>query len=252
MRKGENGKTDTIILNNASPIKIFSSRLEAIFNDITEIDDDCYHIKYFPLQSLLYHTSRINLRNDTQSIAVNYDDSTSIKVGELYLSVKNDKIVIIYKNHEISPMYLSTYNVNNSVLLSFLRMISDIQEEFYLPEPDLTYHEEVTYYEEIVSDGIVIQPARWTLPTKLIPVCKNSVCDESFFVHFINLKNEYGIPRFVYVYDTNTVDYKRIIDFYNPYSVSQLKKYKKEKAIYFEELCIPPKDERVTQYLWQD
>lgn len=252
VRKKENGSIDAVILNNASPFKIFSSRLEAVFNDITEIENNHYHINFYPMHSLLYHTSRINLKNENKSIAINYDVSDAIRVGELFLSVKNGKIVICHDGKEITPMYLSTYNVNNSVILVFLRMISDIQEEFYLPRPEMTYDVQVTYYKEKQFDGIVVQPARWSVPAKLIPMCKSSICNEEFFRYFITLINEYDIPRFVYAYDDNTIDYKRIIDFYNPYSVSQLKKYKEGNEIYFEELSIPPKDELATQYLWQD
>lgn len=248
--KGKYG--EIIKIENVSPAKIFSSRMDAIFGEHTAVGDKCAPILFNPFQKAFYHTSRFCTDANTTKIVVNGQPTKNdIDIGQITLAVKENKVITQYKGKDVIPLYLSTYNVGNSLLLIFLRMISYVQEELYFPQITFTQvQDDVTFQDEVIVNNVMLSACRWSIPIKFFPKCKRGLFSEDEFEMLQRLMTKHKIPRFVNAYSEDSPE-KRIIDLYNPFSCVQIKKYYDESQIFFEEIIVPDADAHMTQYLWE-
>lgn len=242
-----------IKIENAAPAAVFSSRMDAIFNEETRLDEGRIQIGYVPEYQRFFHTLRTVRNPDSPIINVNGNfHAPNIAFGELRLSVRGEKIVVMHKNRVIEPVYLSTYNASNSIALMLFRMISYCQEEFYIPENGIgKFQSEIEEFPPIRQGRMLIIPRRWCVPTKVLPDCKTSLLSEAEYSHINYLFHKNNISRFIYAYTDDRKEHKRIIDTHNPFSCVQLKKYCKGSHMIVEEIIMPSDNERMTQFLWE-
>lgn len=240
-----------IKIENVAPIKIFSSRMEGAFGEDVTINGNYYPIRYDPIKTTVYHTSRLLGSEKFSKLNINGNiGGKDIAIGDVILSIEGGKIITKYDDKNIVPIYLSTYNVGNSLLLVFLRMISYIQKEVYFPNYVCPTSKDVVCQREIIVDNIMLSAKKWSIPIKLLPICKGGLYTADEYNYIQKLVEKNGISRFVSVYSNGTNE-KRVVDLYNPFSCIQLKKYYEDDYIFLEEITPPDSNDHMTQYLWE-
>ncbi len=263
-----NGERHAVI-ENISPIEILSSRFdyltnkEPIYGSNNSLEP--IEIIFTPPNLKLFHAFRRKKYTKYCLNINNYSDylqQNTLNVNEVYLAIDKTNLPILYSsrlNKYFDPVLHSTLPAEQSIIIVFLRMISQKQEEVYnLPKllPDRINN--LNYMPRIVIKNLVVSKRIWRMSTREIDVIKGSVPKYNEYLYLIRLFKRKTIPRFITVFSLQDIN-PRHIDLYNPFSLLIFKKYSHEKFIYIEEMLPSPenadsfnkKSRRFNQYYYR-
>lgn len=243
-----------IVVENISPMGIFSSRFDYFIKDnhdssiISKHDNllEPIEIIFAPQNPELFHSFRrkrytkfyLNINN-----FIKYPQKNILNINDVCIALNGDGLPVLYSsklNKYFDPVIHSTLPAEQSLIVTFLRMISQSQEEVYeLPKLLPNNNSDLDYIPRIIIENLILSKKIWRISTKDINVIKGSVPKYNEYLYLLRLFRAKKIPRFINIFSPQDSS-PRPIDLYNPLSLLSFKKYSKEKFIYIEEMLPSP------------
>jgi len=233
---------------------IFSSRFDYLIKDNRDssIISNCgnslepIEIIFTPQDSGLFHSFRrknytkfyLNINN-----FIKYQQKNILNINNVYIALDGAGLPVLYSsklNKYFDPVTHSTLSAEQSLITTFLRMISQNQEEVgELPKLLTNNNDGLDYIPRIIIENVIISKKIWRISIKDINITKGSMPKYNEYLYLLRLFRIKKIPRFINVFSLQDSS-PRPIDLYNPLSLLLFKKYNKEKFIYIEEMLPSP------------
>ncbi|MCL2859925.1 MAG: hypothetical protein FWF46_05090 [Oscillospiraceae bacterium] len=252
------------LVDSISPIGVFSSRIEPVFDDENSLDNKYVECIFdYSDNPDNYHTFRRNKYTDFV-LNINLNpvniDGKIIDINDVFLEVKGDNIQFYSKkyNKYFEPVFHTTLPNSIFIISKFIKMISYYQSETYsIPNIMEYFVTDKDYVPRLLINNLIVQKRTWKIYSNEINInFKFSLLEYNNFINTIKVLLDKNIPRYINIFNNPNED-RRIIDIHNPYSLMQLKRYLVNEYFYIEEVlpnneCISDIDlqnDFLTQYL---